>query len=121
MDGRNPRIIANLSSFSYPSGITLDSNGSRLYWTDRNFGSVSYIDLITGQQGEFISEGLHHPLDVTTHRHKLYSSDTGTGHVWDGGIYSASLQGSGNVSKVIDLLKDAWGLDAYGEDPVMGK
>ena len=47
MDGKNQRVILELASSSYPSGMTIDYSQSRLYWADRNAQEVNYLDLET--------------------------------------------------------------------------
>ena len=126
MDGKNQRVILELASSSYPSGMTIDYSQSRLYWADRNAQEVNYLDLETNLHGTFISDELVEPLGLTIHGNKLYVADLGSGVAWDGGIYSAVLGGPGNisnfnanVSKVIDLLKYPWGMDSYDEDSIL--
>lgn len=118
MDGENVIVIRNLTDDSYLSGITFDSSQKRLYWTDRNVGEVYYIDLVTNLHGTFISHELYDPIDLAILGNKLYVTDSGSGE-WDGGIYSALLGGSGNVSKVIDLLKYTWAIASYDADSIL--
>ena len=126
MDGKNQKVIQELAFNSFPSGMTVDYNQSRLYWADRNAQQVNYIDLETNQHGTFISDELVEPLELAIHGNKLYIADLGSGDEWDGGIYGAILGGPGNisnfnanVSKVIDLLKYPWGIDSYDEDSTL--
>lgn len=126
MDGNNQHVILELTFDSYPSGMTVDYNQSRLYWADRYAQEVNYIDLETGQRGTFISSELDQPLELAIRGNKLYVADLGSGVAWDGGIYSAVLAGPGNisnvhanVSKVIGLLKYPWGMDSYDEDSTL--
>lgn len=126
MDGKNQQVILELAFDSFPSGMTVDYSQGRLYWADRNAPGVYYIDLETHLHGTFISDELVEPLEMAIHGNKLYVADLGSGVAWDGGIYSATLGGPGNisnfnanVSKVIDLLKYPWGMDSYDEDATL--
>lgn len=123
MDGNNQRVILTLTEDSYPSGLTVDYNLNRLYWTDRLAKEVYFIDLETNLNRAFITREIIDPLDLVIHGDKVYVTDVGSGVAWDGGIYSSQVAGPGNfssvngsVSKVIGLLKFAWGIDSYDED-----
>ena len=116
MDGKNQRVILDLTGDSYPSGLTvhhISANQSRLYFTDIYAPGVFYIDLDSNQKRQFITSELLYPVDLITYGNNLYVTDAGGGGAWDGGVYSALLGGSSNVSKVIDLMKYVWGIDSY--------
>ena len=121
MDGRNRRVILELSIFSTPSGLIvhhMSNNQSRLYYTDR-FGQEVYdIDLNSTQSRPFITNELIHPVGLTIQDNNLYISDAGIGITWDGGVYSTLLGGTGNVSKVIDLLNTPKEIDSYDLDNI---
>ena len=124
MDGTNQRVILELSEFSYPSGLTVHryaANRSRLYFTDRLAQEVYYIELGSGSSSfsiPFISHGVIDPIDLTILGNTLYLTDAGGEGKWDGGVYSAVLGGPGHVSKVIDMIDDALGIDSYDLDSI---
>ena len=121
MDGKNRRVILQLSIDSTPSGLIvhhMSNNQSRLYYTDRFGQEVYYIDLNSTQSRSFIANELIHPVGLTIQDNNLYISDAGSGIAWDGGVYSTLLGGTGNVSKVIDLLNTPWEIDSYDLDNI---
>lgn len=118
MDGTNQLVILDLSEFSYPAGLTVHhyaADMSRLYFID--YGEVYYIELGSGSGSSFsipfISNGVIDPIELTILGNTLYLTDAGGEGKWDGGVYSAVLGGPGNVSKVIDLIDQPWGIDSY--------
>lgn len=123
MDGQNQRVIMELTEDSHPSGMTVhhnSANQSRLYFTDRFTQEVYYIDLDSNSSYTipFISSEIIEPIDLTIFGNNLYLTDAGGSGPWDGGVYSALLGGPGNVSKVIDLMKNAWGITSYDLDSI---
>ena len=121
MDGKNQRVILELTEGSHPSGIAVhhySANQTRLYFTDRSAHEVYYIELAGNHSRPFISSEVIDPIDLTILGDTLYLTDAGGNGAWDGGVYRALLGGPGNVSKVIDLLKDAWDIDSYDLDSI---
>ena len=125
LDGNNQQVIITLTEDSYPSGLTVDYDLNRLYWTDRGVFEVYYIDLQTRQNYAFITREIIDPIDLAIHHDTVYVTDLGSGDAWDGGIYSSQLAGPGNfsqqssnISKVIDLMRYTWGIDSYDKDNI---
>ena len=121
MDGKHRRVILELSIYSTPSGLIvhhMSNNQSGLYYTDRFGQEVYYIDLNSTQSRSFIANELIHPVGLTIQDNNLYISDAGSGIAWDGGVYNTLLGGTGNVSKVIDLLNTPWEIDSYDLDNI---
>ena len=121
MDGKNQLVILELVVGSYPSGLTVHHysvNQTRLYFTDRIAQAVYYIELGSNYSIPFISYEVIDPTDLTILGNKLYLTDDGGQGEWDGGVYSALLGGPGNVSKVIDLIDNAWGIASYDLDSI---
>lgn len=125
LDGNNQKVIFTLTEDSYPSGLTVDYNLNRLYWTDRGVQEVYFIDLQTGGNQAFITREIMDPVDLAIHGDTVYVTDLGSGGAWDGGIYSSQLAGpgnfsheNGNVSKLIGLMKFTWGIDSYDKDNI---
>lgn len=121
MDGANQLVILELTIGSYLSGLTVHhyaANQTRLYFTDRIAQEVYYIELGSNYSIPFISYEVIDPMDLTILGNKLYLTDDGGQGEWDGGVYSALLGGPGNVSKVIDLIDNAWGIESYDMDSI---
>ena len=97
LDGSN--VVDLFVGTVYPTGIAIDIDHGKLYWTDEETNRIKRADL-DGSNIEDLVAGLDSPYDIALDiaRRKMYWSDNGTGRIqW------ADLDGS-NVDDVVTGL-----------------
>ena len=114
MDGTNHTVLANPSSFSQSTGLTLDKGRNRLYWVETKTNLLRYLELDNFTITTLLSgfHYLHHPVGLTLYGNELFWTGVGSG-AWTGGIFKAQTELNSNVTKVISLLLKPHGIYAH--------
>ena len=71
MDGLDRNVIVT-RNLTWPNGLAIDYEHSRLYWADAGMKTIEYSNLDGRGRKVLIGSHLPHPFGLTLHQDKIY-------------------------------------------------
>lgn len=86
MDGTHKTVIvdANETDIQWPSSLTIDTVGRKLYWCDSRTKTIERVDLQTKRREIIIHRGINdnfYPFSMAYHNDIIFYTDTSMGNI----------------------------------------
>ena len=113
LDGQERKVLVGSSGRA--TGLTVDSDGEYLFWTDQDSDSISCTSLSSpGSVRTVYSKG--HPYALTYHQSTLYWTDWDMKSIYKAGLHQTDLESPVILKTGVDYIMDMVVYSLNGEE-----